>query len=709
MLMKIYDADHIRNVVLVGHQGSGKTMLAEAMLFNTGAIKRLGSIEEGNTTSDYHPSEVERQMSVFSSLLHIEREGHKINVLDAPGYPDFGGEVITSMKVADTAVFVIHAMEGVQVGTELAWGYGEGARIPSMFVLNQLDRGETDFRALAGQIQERFGRGATIVQLPGGAGTRSIIDVLLMKQLYFEQGTGKVTVKDIDDAFLEEAEELHNALIEDIAENDESLMELYFEKGTLSEEEMRKGLHEAMLKRQLYPIFLTSATENIGVSRLMDFISNVCPSPPEMPPVALEQGDTITADPGGSPVAFVYRTMSEAHVGEYSFFRVYSGTLEQGMDLENAHSGSSERLGQIYGINGHEREPVTKMVAGDIGALVKLKNTHANETLRKKGDKHEIKPIVFPQPRYTSAIQTVKQGEEEKLAQGLHALSNEDPSLVFLHDPHLNQLLLGGQGEMHLMIAKYRLSNRFGVEVEYVKPKISYRETIQGQARASYRHKKQSGGAGQFADISMMVEPLNGEFKPPADISVRSVNNFKTDWGAEIEFIDGIVGGVIDMRRFSGSIQKGVFEAMQQGPVAGYPVGAVRIVVYDGGMHAVDSNDAAFKSAGRMCFRDAFKKAVPVLLEPIHEVEVLAPEAYTGEIMSDLNQRRARIHGIEAEGVLQKIKAHVPEAELYQYSTALRSMTQGRGLHTSKMLGYEAMPRHVQELVQKEAEEMVEA
>lgn len=707
--MKIYDADHIRNVVLVGHQGSGKTMLAEAMLYNTGTLNRMGSIEEGNTVSDYHPSEVERQMSVFSSLLHVERDGHKINVLDAPGYPDFGGEVITAMKVADTAVFVIHANEGVQVGTELAWGYAERAAIPAMFVLNQLDRGDTDFRALVAQIQDRFGRGATIVQLPGGSGTRSIIDVLLMKQLYFEEGSGSPTIKDIDPAFLEESEELHNALIEDIAENDEALMELYFEKGTLTEDEMRKGLHEAMLKRQLFPIFLTSATENIGVMRLMDFISNVCPTPAEMPPVALEKGNEITADANGKPVAFVYRTMSEAHVGEYSFFRVYSGTLEQGMDLENAQTGSTERLGQIYGINGHSREPVTKMVAGDIGALVKLKDTHANQTLRKKGDNHTIKQVVFPEPRYTSAIRTVKQGEEDKLAQGLHALSSEDPSLVFTHDPHLNQLLLGGQGEMHLMIAQYRLSNRFNVEIEYLKPKISYRETIQGQARASYRHKKQSGGAGQFADISMLVEPINGEFNPPADISVRGVTTLSTDWGAEIEFIDGIVGGVIDMRRFSGSIQKGVLEAMQQGPVAGYPVGAVRIVVFDGGMHAVDSNDAAFKSAARMCFRDAFKKAVPVLLEPIHEVEVLVPEAYTGEVMSDMNTRRARIHGIEAEGVLQKIKAHVPEAELYKYSTALRSMTQGRGLHTAKYLGYEAMPRHVQEQVQKEAEEMVEA
>ena len=707
--MKIYDANHIRNVALVGHQGSGKTSLGEAMLFNTGALSRMGSIAEGNTVSDYHPSEVERQMSVFSSLLHVERGTHKINVLDAPGYPDFAGEVITSLKVSDTAVFVIHAMEGVQVGTELAWGYAERANSPSMFVLNQLDRGETDFRALVAQIQERFGRGATVVQLPGGSGTRSIIDVLLMKQLYFKEGSGEPEIKEIDADFAEEAEQLHNALIEDIAENDENLMELYFEKGTLSEDEMRKGLHEAMIKRQLFPIFLTSATENIGVQRLMDFISNVCPSPAEMPSVALEEGDTLEAKQDASPVAFIYRTMAEAHVGEYSFFRVYAGTLEQGMDLENAQTGSHERLGQLYGINGHEREPVHKMVAGDIGALVKLKNSHSNETLRKKGALHIIQKIVFPEPRYTAAVQTVKQGEEDKLAQGIHALVAEDPSLVFTHDPHLNQMLLGGQGEMHLMIAKYRLANRFHVDIEFTQPKVSYRETIQSQARASYRHKKQSGGAGQFADISMLVEPLNEPFQPPADISVRNQTTLTTDWGTEIEFVDGIVGGVIDMRRFSGSIQKGILEAMHQGPVAGYPVGNVRIVVYDGGMHAVDSNDAAFKSAGRMCFRDAFRKALPVLLEPIHDVEVLAPEAYTGEIMSDLNTRRARIHGIEAEGVLQKVKAHVPEAELYEYSTALRSMTQGRGLHTAVFHAYEAMPRHIQDAVQKEASEMVEA
>ncbi len=707
--MKVYDADHIRNVTLVGHQGSGKTMLAEAMLFNAGGLNRMGSIEDGNTVSDYHSSEIERQMSVFSSLLHIEKQGHKINLLDTPGYPDFVGEVVTSMKVADSAVFVINAAEGVQVGTELAWATATAAQIPSMFVLNHLDKPETDFEELIDQIQGRFGRGATVVQIAGGSGSRSIIDVLIMKQISYPDNSGKPQLNDIDPAFLERAEQLHNELIENIAENDESLMELYFEKGSLTEEEMRQGLHEAMLKRQLFPIFLTSATENIGVSRLTDFISNVCPSPAEMPMAAVSEGDPVAADENSKPVAFIYRTMAEQHVGEYSFFRVYSGTLEPGMDLENAQTKSTERLGQLFGINGREREPAAKMVAGDIGALVKLKNTHSNNTLRKKGDSTSIKPIVFPEPRYTTAIHVSKQGEEDKLAQGLHALANEDPSLILTQDPHLNQMLLGGQGEMHLAIAKYRLANRFGVDVEYGKPKISYRETIQGNARSSYRHKKQSGGSGQFADISMMVEALNGPFNPPADITVRGTTELTTDWGAKIEFIDGIVGGVIDMRRFSGSIQKGVMEAMQKGPIAGYPVGDLRVVVFDGGMHPVDSNDAAFKSAGRMCFRDAFKKASPVILEPICNVEVMVPESYTGDVMGDLNTRRSRIQGIEAEGLLQKILAQVPEAELYRYSTSLRSMTQGRGLHTASFYQYEAMPRNIQEQLQKENEEAVEA
>ncbi len=706
--MNVYDADHIRNIALVGHQGSGKTMLAEAMLYASGALQRMGAIEEGNTVSDYHPSERERQMSVFTSLLHAEWKAHKINSLETPGCPDFSGEVSAALEVADTALYVINAAEGVQVGTELAWRSGEDLRKPAMFIINHLDKDKVDFRTVVAQIRDRFGRGATVVQLPGGSGSRSIIDVLVMKQITFDE-KGKPSFSDIAPAFLEEAEALHNELVENIAENDESLMELYFEKGELSEDEMRQGLHEAMLRRELFPIFLTSATKNIGASRLMSFIDNVCPSPAEMPPAETVEGEPVPADPNGEPVAFIYRTMAEQHVGDYSFFRVYSGTLRQGLDLENAQTGNIERLGQLYAINGRDREPVERMLAGDIGALVKLRHTHTNDTLRKKGSRVVIKPIAFPEPRYRVAVSPTREGEEDKLAQGLQQIAIEDPSLQVIHDPLLSQIVIGGQGEMQLEIAKYRLKSRFGVDIEFSRPKVAYRETVQTKARAKYRHKKQTGGAGQFADIAMLVEPLDGEFKPDPDINVRGKAEMEMPWGSKVEFIDAIVGGVIDMRRFFGAIQKGVAEALQKGPIAGYPVGDIRVVIYDGGMHSVDSNENAFKTAARMCFREAFRQANPVLLEPIDNVEVLVPDTYTGDVMGDLNTRRARIQGIESEGPFQKIVAQVPEAELYRYSTALRSLTQGRGLHRATFSHYEPMPRHVQEKVVAEAEALQEA
>ncbi len=695
--MKTYDTGHIRNIVLLGHQESGKTTLAERMLHVSGSIERPGTIPEGTTRSDYHPSEHERRMSIFTSLLHAEWKDYKINILDTPGYPDFAGEVIAALKVADTAVYVMNAVEGVQVGTELAWTYGEMTGKPSMFVINHLDRGGASFRSLVEQMKKRFGRGATVVQLPGGAGSRSVIDVLLMRQLTFPEGQGRPEFSEIDEEFREEAETLHTTLVEDIAENDVELMDLYFEKGTLTEDEMRQGLHNAMLRRELFPIFLTSATENIGVTRLMSFIDNVCPSREEMPPAAVTEGEPVAPDPNGSPVLFIYRTMAEPHVGDFSFFRVYSGSAKAGLDLENAQTGAGERLGQLHSLNGRDRDPIASMATGDLGALVKLRDTHTNNTLRTKRNNVIIEPVAFPEPRYVMAIRAANRGDEEKLAQGLHQLVEEDASLVVHHDPLLNQITLSGQGEMHLEVAKYRLAHQFGVGVVYARPRISYRETIRGQARASYRHKKQTGGAGQFADISMLVEPLNGEFRPPGDIKVRSEEERVTDWGARIHFVDGIVGGVIDMRRFSGAIQKGILEAMQRGPVAGYPVGDVRVVVYDGGMHDVDSNDNAFRTAGRHCFEDGFRGASPVILEPVHEVEITVPGDYTGEVMSDLNTRRARIQGIQAEGLFQVISARVPEAELHRYSTSLRSFTQGRGIHRSSFSSYEAMPKHVQE------------
>ena len=706
--MNVYDADHIRNIALVGHQGSGKTTLAEAMLFSAGAISRMGTVEEASTASDYHESEHERGMSVFASLLHAEWQEHKINILDAPGYLDFSAETITALKAADTALFVIDAAEGVQVGTELAWRYARETETPAMFVLNKLDSPNSDFESALAKVQDRYGAAAVPVQLPAGSGTRTIIDVLLMKQIRFDE-RGKATVESIDEAFAERAAALHNELVESIAENDEGLMELYFEKGELSEDEMRQGLHTAMIRRQLFPVFLTVASENVGVSRLMSFIDNVCPNPTEMPHPHMDSGD-VHVDPKEAPVAFVFRTMAEEHVGEFSYLKVYDGTLSAGMDLENASDRATERLGTLYAVNGRDRETVGQLVAGDIGVTVKLKHTGTGDTLRQKGSNAVVTPIAYPEPRMRLAITTVRQGEEDKMAQGLHQLVKEDPSLIVEHDAHLGQVTLAGQGQMHLDIAKYRLDHRAGVEVAFDRPKIGYRETVQSRAKAQYRHKKQTGGAGQFADISLLVEPLNGEFQPPATMKVRKVESMETDWGSRIEFIDAIVGGVIDMQRFFGAIQKGCSDMLREGPVAGYPVGDVRVVIFDGGMHSVDSNENAFKTAAKMAFRDAFRDANPAVLEPIVELEVLVPEAEMGDVLGDLNTRRARIQGMDTEGVFQKIVAHVPEAELYRYSTALRSMTHGRGLHRTRHSHYDPMPRHVQqELVSQRSDDLVEA
>lgn len=705
--MKVYEAEHIRNVALVGHQGSGKTTLAEAMLYASGAIQRPGTVAEGTTVSDFHASEKERQMSVFASLLHAEWKGHKINILDTPGYPDFVSEVIASLKIADTAIFVINASEGVQVGTDLAWRYAEQTNTPVMFVLNGIEDAHENFDSLVNDLKERFSSGATVIQFPDGE--RALVDVAVMKHLSYPPGAKESDVADVPDEHRARADELHNALVEDVAANDEGLMELYFEKGELTEPEMRKGLRDAMIQRQLFPIFVTSGQEMIGVGRLMSFIDFVLPSPAEMPPAETVSGEVVTADPAAEPVALVYRTMAEQHVGDYSFFRVYSGTLTQGMDLENAQTGATERLGQLFSIQGRERESVERMVAGDIGALVKLKNTDANNTLRKKGSSIVIKPIDYPEARYRTAIRPAREGDEDKLAEGLHQLVAEDPSLSIVHDQHLRQMVISGQGEMHLEIARFRLKDRFNVDVEYYKPRVAYRETVQARARASYRHKKQTGGAGQFADISMLVEPLDGDFEPPDDIKVRGEETLETGWGARIHFIDAIVGGVIDMRRFFGAIQKGVMEATQDGPVAGYPCGNMRVVVFDGGMHAVDSNEAAFKTAARYCFRDAFRRAQPVVLEPIYNLEVTVPESFVGDVMGDLNTRRGRIQGIDAEGVFQKIIAQIPEAEIYRYSTALRSMTQGRGLHRAAFSHYEPMPRHVQDKLVEESGALEEA
>ncbi len=697
--MKVYETSAIRNIALVGHQGSGKTSVAEAMLFATGAISRLGSVLEHSTVSDYHESEHKREMSIFATKMHAEYKSHKVNLLDTPGYPDFVGEVSASLHVADACLFVLNATDPVQVGTEVTWGYADKRGTPSLFLVNHVDRNGIDFPQIVAKLQERFSRSATVLQIPVGDGSRAIIDILQMKQLTFPEGNDAPTVEDINAGFADLAAEYRNALVENVAENDEALMEEYLEEGELTDEQLIAGLKDAVRQRLIFPIMVSSATQNIGISRMLGILIDACPSPAEAAPSKTETGDDIVCDASGESLAFVFRIMSEQHVGEYAFLKICSGTLEAGSDIENAHTDTTERLGGFFILNGKSRENVPKVVAGDICAVVKLKNTHTNNTLRAKNSNVILEPVAFPHVRYSAAIRAVNAGEEDKLSSGLHKLVEEDPSLVIRHDTDLHQLLLGGLGEMQLEIAKFRLQHRFGVEVELSIPKVSYRETVQKSARSSYRHKKQTGGAGQFADISMVVEPLEGEYQAPADIKVRSTSTVETAWGAKIEFIDGIVGGIIDMRRFSGAIQKGIVEAMGAGAVAGYPCGDVRIVIYDGKMHSVDSNEAAFKSASRQCFRKGFEQARPALLEPVFDLEVLLPDEFMGDVMSDLNTRRARIQGMEAESGNQKILAQVPEAELLRYSTQLRSLTQGRGVHAAKFNRYEPVPKHVQEQI----------
>jgi len=697
--MKVYESANIRNIALVGHQGAGKTMLTEAMLFSTGAVNRLGTIGDHSTVSDYHDSEHKREMSIFASLLYAEHDGVKLNIIDTPGYPDFGGEVTAALHVVDSAVFVLNATDPVQVGTEVTWAQAEKNATPSLFVVNQCDKSGLDFPGIVSQIQERFGRSATVLQLPVGDGSRAVVDLLSMTQLTFPEGKGSPSAAEIDGGFKEKAEELRNELVESVAENDEELMEKYLDAGELSEEELISGLKSAVRTRQMFPILVTSATNSIGVERVMDIISQLCPSPLNGAPTKLEDDSDLACDPDAEPAAFVFRTMSEQHVGEYSFLKVVSGTLEGAIDLENVQTSTGERLGGLFVLNGRNRDNVAKLSAGDIGATVKLKNTHTNNTLRKKGSSIVIAPIAFSEPRYTAAIRASTPGEEDRLSTGLSKIVNEDPSLKIIHDTDLNQLLVGGQGEMHIEIARFRLKNRFSVEVELSIPKVSYRETVQKSARASYRHKKQTGGAGQFADISMIIEPLQGDYSPPPDVKVRNTSKVETAWGAELELVDAIVSGVIDMRRFSGAITKGILEAMRAGPVAGYPCGNARIVIYDGKMHSVDSNEAAFKTASRQCFKKAFEAASPVMLEPIFNLEVMCPDDYTGDVMSDLNTRRARIQGMEN----QKILAQAPESELLRYSTHLRSLTQGRGLHSASFRAYEPMPRNVQDQLIAEA------
>ena len=695
--MPEFDTSHVKNIVLLGHAGCGKTTLAECMLYEAGLITRRGSIAEGNTIGDYHELEQERGNSIFSKLLHTKWRGYKINIIDTPGYDDFVGEVISALRVADTGVMLLNACMGVEVGTDIIWDYTEKFKTPMIFAVNKLDDDNADFDRTVREAKAHFGNKVVMVQYPlqTGAGFHEIIDVLRMTMYKFKDAGGKPEKLPIPEEERSRADTLHKELIEAIASNDESLMEKYFDKGELDEDEMKEGLKKAMIHHDLFPLFCLSSARNMGSGRLMGFIDNVCPSANEMPSQVTKNGDQLTCDAGGPACIFIYKTISEPHVGELSFFKVYSGTIRSGMELENESTGVTEKITQLFLVEGNKRTSINELVAGDIGATLKLRNTHVNNTLHVKGKNYELPSITFPPPNMTVAIETLKKGEEEKLSQALHQLREEDPTLLVEVSPELKQTLIHCQGDMHLAVAKWKIERQFKLEVRFVKPRIAYRETIRKVADASYRHKKQSGGAGQFGEVFLRIEPWQEGMADPGDLTVRGRDSYDLDWGGKLVFYNCIVGGAIDAR-FLPSILKGVMEKMQNGPLTGSYARDIRVSVYDGKMHPVDSNDISFKIAGLQAFRQAFQQADPQILEPIYEVEVLCPDDLTGAVMGDLQSRRAIVEGIDSEGHFQKVIAKVPLAEMEGYSSSLRSITQGRAKFKMHFLAYEPVPFDMQ-------------
>lgn len=695
--MPEFDTSHVKNIVLLGHAGSGKTTLAECMLFEAGIISRRGSIAEKNTTGDYHELEHERGNSIFSKLLHTKWKGFKINIIDTPGYDDFAGEVISALKVADTGVMLINAVMGVEVGTDIIWDYTERFKTPMILAVNKLDDDNADFDKTVREAKSHFGNNVVVVQYPRvtGSGFHEIIDVLRMVMYKFKDEGGKPEKLAIPEEEKEKADTLHKELIEAIASNDESLMEKYFDKGELDEDEMKSGLKKAMINHDLFPLFALSAERNMGSGRLMGFIDNVCPSANEMRPQKTKRGEEISCDANGPACIFIYKTISESHVGELSYFKVFSGVVKTGMELENETTGVTEKITQLFLVEGNKRTIVNELVAGDIGATLKLKNTHVNNTLHAKGKNFELLPIEFPPTNMTVAIETLKKGEEEKLSIALHQLREEDPTILVEVSPELKQTLIHCQGDMHLAVAKWKVEHQHKLEVKFVKPKIAYRETIRKMADANYRHKKQSGGAGQFGEVFMRIEPWYEGMPEPTDLNVRGRDIHDLDWGGKLVFYNCIVGGAIDAR-FLPSILKGVMEKMQNGPLTGSYARDIRVCVYDGKMHPVDSNDISFKIAGLQAFRQAFQQADPQILEPIYHVEVLCPDDLTGAVMGDLQSRRALVEGIDSEGHFQKIISKVPLAEMDGFSSSLRSITQGRAKFKMHFQDYAALPFELQ-------------
>lgn len=705
--MKTFDEKHIKNLVLAGAAKSGKTTLAEAMLFEAGIINRRGTVEEKNTVSDYHEIEQERVGSVYATLLHTEWRNYKINIIDTPGLDDFIGEVAASIKVADTVVMLLNAQYGLEVGTELLWEYIDRHRKPTMLAVNQLDSDKAHFNQTLEQARQFFGNAVTVMQYPvnQGLGFDCIIDLLKMTMYQFPPEGGKPKKLPIPPEEKERADRLHNELVEKAAENDEALMEKYFDKGSLDEDELSKGLRIGMMQHDVFPVFCLSARRNMGSGRLMGFIDNVAPSAVDMPPEMTEDGQEVPCDPDAPLRLFTFKTLVEPHLGKLTFFKVLSGEVRIGTELDNAQTGTRERVNQLFITDGKMRHPVERLRAGDIGCTLKLKNTQTNQTLNGRDATGSIEPIRFPAPKVRTAVIASNKQDDEKLGEVLADIQLEDPTLQVEYNKELKQVILHGQGDLHLSLVRWRLENMYKMQIQFQPARIPYRETIRKPAQASYRHKKQSGGAGQFGEVFLKIEPWYEGLPPVTEFPVRGTEEVDLPWGGKLVFNNCIVGGAIDAR-FLPSIQKGIMEKMAEGPLTGSFVRDVRVSVYDGKMHPVDSNDISFKIAGMMAFKEAFLQAQPQLLEPIFELEVVAPEELMGEMMTELQTRRSTITGMENTNNRQVIKARIPQAELDDLYASLRNLSHGKAKVTARFAEYAPVPGDLQKKLSQVYEEV---
>ena len=709
--MKTFQADQIKNIALLGNSGSGKTTLAEAMLFNGGIIERRGTIESNNTVSDYRPIEHENGNSIFSTVMYTEFQNHKINIIDTPGLDDFSGGVISSLFASDAAVMTINVQNGVEVGTEIHFRHAEKENKPLIIVVNGLDHEKANFEKSLEMLKERLSSNVILIQYPvnEGVGFNSIIDVLKMKMLRYSKDGGKAEIVDIPADQSAKAAELHSALVEKAAESDESLMELFFTNDTLTEEEIKKGIAKGIRTRGLFPVLCLSAKHNIGVDMLMEFIITEAPSIADMPAPVNNKGNEIKPNPAGPASVYVFKSSIEEHIGEINYFRVYSGKVSENLDVVNTNNGSKERLAQLYVSAGKNRTRVPELHVGDIGAFVKLKNTKTGHTLNAPGNDWKYEGVKFPEPKYRTAIKAVSESDDEKLGEALNKIHLEDPTIVIEYSKELKQIIVHGQGEYHLNIMRWHLDNIYKIPTNYNPPKIPYRETITKTAVADYRHRKQSGGAGQFGEVHMIIEPYEEGSKEATmqkingkeiKISVRDKEEITLPWGGKLVYVNSIVGGAIDAR-FMPAILKGIMEKMEIGPLTGSYARDIRVYVYDGKMHPVDSNEISFRLAGRNAFSQAFKIAGPKILEPVYDVEIFVPSDRMGDVISDLQGRRGMVLGMSSEKRFEVIKAKVPLAEMNKYSTALSSITGGRAMYSMKFAEYAQVPGDVQDQVIK--------